>query len=133
MFIKIWCNIRINETFPRAEVYLHFIHLDINSLLSKCDKLFFIAKYINAAVIGIWESKLDSSVLEQKVSIDNYKILFWLEQTCRKCSLLWNKRLKLQYFICISQRNWKYIFWNFTQLKTNNCRKFIAPRIKLIF
>ena len=54
---------------------LHFIHLNINSLLSKIQELRFIEKSTNAAVIGICESKLDASVLEQEISIDNYKIL----------------------------------------------------------
>ena len=38
---------------------LHFIHLNINSLLPKIDELRNIAKLSNAAVIGIGESKLD--------------------------------------------------------------------------
>ena len=54
---------------------LHVIHLNINSLLSKIEELRFIAKSTNAAIIGICESKLDASVLEQEISIDNYKIL----------------------------------------------------------
>ena len=53
---------------------LHFIHLNINSLLPKIEELRFIAKSANAAVIGICESKLDTSVFEQEISIDNYKI-----------------------------------------------------------
>ena len=54
---------------------LHFIHLNINSLLSKIEELRFIAKSTNAAVMGICESKFDASVLEQETSIDNNKIL----------------------------------------------------------
>ena len=54
---------------------LHFIHLNINSLLPKIEELRFIAKSTNAAVIGICESKLDASVLEQEINIDNYKFL----------------------------------------------------------
>ena len=54
---------------------LIFIHLNINSLLPKIEQLCFIAKSTNAVIIGICESKLDTSVLEQKISIDNYKIL----------------------------------------------------------
>ena len=54
---------------------LHFIHLNINSLLPKIEELRFIAKSTNTAVIGICESKLDASVLEQEINIDNYKIL----------------------------------------------------------
>ena len=39
------------------------------------DELRFIAKSTNAVVIDICESKLDASVLEQEINIDNYKIL----------------------------------------------------------
>ena len=54
---------------------LHFIHLNINSLLPKIEELHFIAKSTNAAVVDICESKLNASVLEQEISIDDYKIL----------------------------------------------------------
>ena len=54
---------------------LNFIHLNINSLLPKIDELRYIAKSTNAAVIGICESKLDASVLDPEISINNYKIL----------------------------------------------------------
>ena len=54
---------------------LHFIPLNINSLLQKIKELCCIAKSTNAAVIGICESKLDASVLDPEISIDNYKIL----------------------------------------------------------
>ena len=54
---------------------LHFIHLNINSFLSKIEELHLIAKSTNAAVIGISESKLDASVIAQEINIGNYKIL----------------------------------------------------------
>ena len=54
---------------------LHFIHLNINSLLPKIDELRNIAKLSNAAVIGISESKLDDSVLSFEIHIDNYNTL----------------------------------------------------------
>ena len=44
-------------------------------MLPKIEQLCFIAKSTNAVIIGICESKLDTSVLEQKISIDNYKIV----------------------------------------------------------
>ena len=44
-------------------------------MLSKIEELRYIAKSTNAAVIGICKSKLDASVLEQEISLDNYKIL----------------------------------------------------------
>ena len=53
---------------------LHFIHLNINSLLPKIEELWIVAKSVNAAIIGISESKLDESVSEPEIQIDNYKI-----------------------------------------------------------
>ena len=44
-------------------------------MLSKIEKLHFIAKSTNADVVGICESKRGASVLEQEISIDNCKIL----------------------------------------------------------
>ena len=54
---------------------LHFIHLNINSFLSKIEELCDITKSTNAAVIGICKSKLDVLVLDPELSIDSYKIL----------------------------------------------------------
>ena len=51
---------------------LHFIHLNINSLLSKIDELRLIANNTNAAIIGITESKIDESVLDEEIKIDGY-------------------------------------------------------------
>ena len=44
-------------------------------MLSKIEELRYIAKSSDAAVIGICESKLDASLLDPEISIDNYKIL----------------------------------------------------------
>ena len=55
---------------------LHFIHLNISSLLPKIEELRIIVKSTNAAIIGISESKLDESVLEPEIQIDDYKILW---------------------------------------------------------
>ena len=54
---------------------LHFIHLNSNSLLLKIEELRIIALSANVAIIGISESKLDESVLEPEIEIDDYKIL----------------------------------------------------------
>ena len=51
---------------------LHFIHLNINSILPKIDELRLIAAKTNAAVIGITESKIDESVLDGEIRIDGY-------------------------------------------------------------
>ena len=49
---------------------LHFIHLNINSLQPKIDKLREIVKISNPTVIGITETKLDSSISHSEISID---------------------------------------------------------------
>ena len=53
---------------------LHLIHLNINSLLPKTDELRYIANARNSAVIGISESKLDESVLQSEIQINNYDL-----------------------------------------------------------
>ena len=54
---------------------LHMIRLNINSLLSKIDKLREIARKTRATVIGITESKLDGSVLDGEINIDGYELV----------------------------------------------------------
>ena len=54
---------------------MHLIHLNINSLLPKIDELRDIAKRTKPAVIGILESKLDCTVFDPEIYIDNYEIL----------------------------------------------------------
>ena len=53
---------------------LHFLHLNVNGLLSKIEELRLTAQKINGAVIGISETKLDKSVLDGEVNIDGYEI-----------------------------------------------------------
>ena len=45
---------------------MHFIHLNLSSLLSKIDEIPYITKLTNATIIGISETKLDSTVLNSK-------------------------------------------------------------------
>ena len=54
---------------------LHFLHININSLLPKIDELRSIAQKSKAAVIGITETKLDKSVLNSEIDIVNYVII----------------------------------------------------------
>ena len=65
----------LNESNIFKSRGLRFIHLNINSLLPKIKEFWIIAKLTNAAIIGISESKLDESVLEPEIQIDDYKIL----------------------------------------------------------
>ena len=54
---------------------LHFCHLNVNSLLSKIDEIRDISNLIKPAVLGITESKLDSSVTNSEVNINGYSII----------------------------------------------------------
>ena len=54
---------------------LHLIHLKVNSVLPKIEELRDIAKRTKAAVIGLWKSKLDSTVPDSEIYIENYEIL----------------------------------------------------------
>ena len=65
----------INLWEPFDSKGLHFIHLNINSLLPKIDELRDIAKKVEATVIGITESKLDSSISDSEIDIAGYDVL----------------------------------------------------------
>ena len=54
------CSIEWN-VFEAKGTYL--IHLNVNSLLPKIDKIRYLAVHSNAAVIGMSESMLDETVL----------------------------------------------------------------------
>ena len=54
---------------------LHFLHLNINSLLPKIDDLREIVKASNATVVGITESKLDDSINDCEICIEGYNII----------------------------------------------------------
>ena len=54
---------------------LHFMHLNINSLLNKIDELRYIARSSNAAVIGITETKLGNTVYDSEVTVDGYNMI----------------------------------------------------------
>ena len=75
---------------------LHYIHLNVNSLLTKIDELRSIAKLSNAEVIGFSESKLDDSVLSSEIHID--KGWFATQGTIYVLTLNLFFRLKLKTF-----------------------------------
>ena len=54
---------------------LHFIHININSLLPKIDEIRHMTKITNAAIIGIGETKLDESILSSEIDIEGYDLL----------------------------------------------------------
>ena len=53
---------------------LHLIHWNIKSLLPKIDELRYITRPSNAAAIGIYESKLDKSITNSEIIIDNHAL-----------------------------------------------------------
>ena len=54
---------------------IHLIHLNVNSLLPKIDEIRYIAEPTKATIIGITESKLDESIFQSEIEIDNYNLL----------------------------------------------------------
>ena len=60
---------------PFCKCGLHFLHINVNSLLSKIDELRDVVGHTKPAILGITESKLDSSVSDQEVNISGYSIL----------------------------------------------------------
>ena len=66
-------QLNVDKTWdPLKTKGLHLCHLNVNSLLSKIDEIRDIANRIKPAVLGITESKLDSSVTNMEVNIDGY-------------------------------------------------------------
>ena len=72
-------NIRDKNGLEKFDIFnkrgLHFIHVNINSILPNIDELRHIAQSIKLYVIGISESKLDSSVNDNEINIPGYEIL----------------------------------------------------------
>ena len=54
---------------------INFLHINVNSLLSKIDELRDIVGHAKPAILGITESKLNGSVTNQEVNISGYNIL----------------------------------------------------------
>ena len=81
---------------------LHILHLNINSLLPKIDEIRFIAKQSNASIIGISESKLDSSILNSELDIDEYNLVR-LDHSRRVVGGRLHVVLEGHYLITISQ------------------------------
>ena len=54
---------------------MHFIHLNVNSLIPKIEEIRHLAKLTNASVIDTSEIKLDGSVLNNEVAIEGYDVI----------------------------------------------------------
>ena len=66
-------NVNIWEPFNKKG--LHFLHININSLLPKIDELKCIANKTKADIFGITESKLDHTAPDLEVNLPGYDIL----------------------------------------------------------
>ena len=60
---------------PLNKKGLHFLYININSLLLKKDEIRCISNKIKAAIIGITESKLNDTVPDSEVNLPGYDIL----------------------------------------------------------
>ena len=54
---------------------MHFIHININSLLPKIDEVRYIANITNASIIGISETKLDEIIWSSELEVDSYDLV----------------------------------------------------------
>ena len=61
-----------NEFEPFRKCSLHVLQINVDSFPSKIDELRDFVGYTKPAILGITESKLDSSVSDQKVNISGY-------------------------------------------------------------
>ena len=73
--VQISLAVNLNIWEPLNKKDLHFLHIDINSLLPKIDELKCIANKTKTAIIGITESKLDHTVSDLEVNLPGYDIL----------------------------------------------------------
>ena len=60
---------------------LKFFHLNVNSFLSKIDELRDITNYRRPAILGITESKLDSSITNAEVNVNGDSIYLGMIET----------------------------------------------------
>ena len=72
--VQITPNVNTNIWEPLNKKGLHFLHININSLLSKFNELKCIANKSMAAIIEITKSKLNRSVPDLKVNLPGYDI-----------------------------------------------------------
>ena len=54
---------------------LHLLHININSLLSKIDELRSITLKTRPAILGVTETKLDNSIQNSEIHIENYTLI----------------------------------------------------------
>ena len=73
--VQISPAVNVNIWDPLNKKGLHFLHINIVSLLPKINELKCIANKNKAAIIGISESKLDHTVSDLEANLPGYDIL----------------------------------------------------------
>ena len=68
-------NVSRNEWNVFKKRWMHFIHININILLSKIDKVRYIANVTSASIIWISETKLDETILSNELEVDGYDLV----------------------------------------------------------
>ena len=74
----VFSPIHLKKSIIQVKIYvrgLNFLHINVNSLLLKIYELRDIVDLPKSAILGITESKLDSSVSDQEVNMNGYSIL----------------------------------------------------------
>ena len=72
----------VDKTWEPLKTWgLNFSHLNVNSFLSKIDKLRDITNYIRPAILGITESKLDRPVTNAEVNVNGDSIYLGMIET----------------------------------------------------
>ena len=54
---------------------LHFLHINVNSILPKIDEVNLIANKSNATILGISETKLDNTIMDSELKIEGYDLI----------------------------------------------------------
>ena len=67
---RLSCNV-----FDKNKKGLHFLHVNVNSLLPKIEEVRFITKKSKATAIGISETKLDGIIFDAELYIEGYSIV----------------------------------------------------------
>ena len=84
-------SLHSNEWNVYRSKVIHRIHLNIKSLLPKIDEIRQIAERTKAAVTGMTESKLDQSIFQSEIEIDNYDLLQCDGKKRWSCCVLYKK------------------------------------------
>ena len=54
---------------------MHFIDININSLLAKIDEVRYIKSISNASIVAISEIKADETIFSSKLEVDGYDLV----------------------------------------------------------